>query len=144
MNEWSTGLCQCCSSNSCCATCFCPCVVFGEITEKMSPDETCFGGDQQGACCCYFLLVALFQWAGFVDWFGTATFVFPCTLCLRCPLRRAIRKKYNIEGSDCNDCMVSWCCSCCSLVQEYEEVRRRQPSTMNSMYEEDEQWESWS
>ncbi|XWS69791.1 hypothetical protein CRYUN_Cryun04dG0209000 [Craigia yunnanensis] len=39
---WSTGLCDCCDAfNSCCLTCWCPCVTFGRIAEMVDRGSTC-------------------------------------------------------------------------------------------------------
>lgn len=34
-----------------------------------------------------------------------------------------MRRQYVIEGNACNDCLASWCCPCCALVQEDQEVK---------------------
>lgn len=39
--------------------------------------------------------------------------------------RGEMRERYGIEGSCCGDCMRSWCCPCCGLVQEEKEAQRR-------------------
>ncbi|KAI0395849.1 PLAC8 family-domain-containing protein [Xylariaceae sp. FL0594] len=40
--------------------------------------------------------------------------------------RGEIRERYNIKGSGCGDCCVSFWCSCCALIQQDNEVKRRQ------------------
>jgi len=37
--------------------------------------------------------------------------------------RGSIRHKYGIDSNGCNDCLLSWCCGCCTLIQEDKEVR---------------------
>ena len=41
----------------------------------------------------------------------------PIHLICRLPLRTAIRKKYNIAGTESEDCRTLWCCSVCALKQ---------------------------
>lgn len=36
-----------------------------------------------------------------------------------------MRQQFGIEGNRCNDCIISWCCPCCALVQEDQEVKAR-------------------
>jgi hypothetical protein len=39
--------------------------------------------------------------------------------------RGEIRERYRIKGSGCNDCCVSFWCSCCALIQQDNEVKIR-------------------
>lgn len=39
--------------------------------------------------------------------------------------RGEIRDQYNIEGSDCGDCCVSYWCMCCAMIQADKEVKLR-------------------
>lgn len=36
--------------------------------------------------------------------------------------REEIRERYGIRSSPMGDCLVSWCCHTCSLVQERREI----------------------
>lgn len=36
--------------------------------------------------------------------------------------RGEIRKRFNIEGSGCSDCFSSYCCPCCTLIQNDKEI----------------------
>ena len=119
--QWKSGLCECCSTPGCCTACCCPCCIYGEIAAKLSPQEAKCGGSYGGACCCYYSLHALSQLidAAFVLAFciPVGTIALPFSTIIHCPARSAIRRKYNIPGSDCEDCMVVWCCMCCALAQ---------------------------
>jgi hypothetical protein len=37
-----------------------------------------------------------------------------------------IRSQYNIRGDTVTDCLLSWCCHCCSLIRMEKEVISRQ------------------
>jgi hypothetical protein len=37
-----------------------------------------------------------------------------------------IRNQYHIQGDGCTDCLLSWCCHCCSLIRMEKEVISRQ------------------
>lgn len=39
--------------------------------------------------------------------------------------RGNMRHDYDIDGNACSDCLTSWCCPCCVLVQEHKEVEER-------------------
>ena len=96
--EWSTSICDCCLEPSICITgTFCPCILFGKNVENLTNKSCCLN-----ACCCCIL---------------------PCSVFLRTPYRRMIRKKYQLESDPCNDCCVSFWCPLCSLCQETREIR---------------------
>ena len=93
-------------------------------------------GDAYGVCCCFFLYCLRGCDTGYVPVtvpevaacivvplaLGSAApmivpILCPIHLICRVPLRAAIRKKYNIPGSESEDCMILWCCSLCALKQ---------------------------
>lgn len=39
--------------------------------------------------------------------------------------RGEIREQFNIKGSGCGDCCVSFWCSCCAIIQQEKEVKKR-------------------
>lgn len=45
--------------------------------------------------------------------------------------RTQIRKKYDIEGSECKDCCISCFCECCALVQEKRQLELPAPGYFN-------------
>ncbi|KAG2499648.1 hypothetical protein HYH03_002587 [Edaphochlamys debaryana] len=104
---WSSGLCGCFSDcGSCLYTYFCPCCSFGSNVAKLGGDEVYCGGSCVGACCCYDLLYAL-----------------GCCCLYHMKVRGAIRRKYGIAGSDCNDCMLAFFCPVCSICQEARQLK---------------------
>jgi len=40
--------------------------------------------------------------------------------------RGRIRKKYHIEGNPCTDCLASFCCTCCDLIQQDKQVKGKE------------------
>jgi len=40
--------------------------------------------------------------------------------------RGDVRTRYGIKGDGCMDCLASYCCTCCSLIQVEKEVISRQ------------------
>jgi len=42
--------------------------------------------------------------------------------------RSTIRSRYNIRGDGCSDCLTSFCCTCCQLVQESREIELEEQS----------------
>ena len=89
-------------------------------------------------------LVSLCSLEGDLDSSGAAVVSFKCMICLAdscqhigcfalslCSLRGVpqtiirgkMRHQYGIEGDGCGDCMVNFCCRCCTLVQGNKEVK---------------------
>ncbi len=79
-------------------------------------------------CCLYYLLIMPTQIVAVIVSFGTgsivgmfplsaASFAPPLGTLFHGPMRSAIRKKHNIPGNDCEDCLIVWWCACCALAQ---------------------------
>jgi Cys-rich protein (TIGR01571 family) len=119
--QWNSGLCDCCSNPVCCMACCCPCCVYGQIVAAMGPQETIFGGNYCSGCCCFYSLHCLSQLIDSIlaslTGIPFGTILFPFSTIIHCPTRGEIRRKYNIPGSDSDDCLVVWCCMCCALAQ---------------------------
>jgi Cys-rich protein (TIGR01571 family) len=97
--HWDSNICDCCiDCSTCCRAFTCPCCVFQDIANHVNhTNNYCYP-----ACCC---------------------FVFPCSWFLRSPYRKKLRVKYNLPAKPCNDlCTVFWC-PCCSLAQEWHEIK---------------------
>ncbi|XP_007046275.2 PREDICTED: protein PLANT CADMIUM RESISTANCE 11 [Theobroma cacao] len=103
---WSTGLCDCCDDcNSCCLTCWCPCVTFGRIAEIVDRGSTSCG--VSGAL--YMLILC----------------VTGCSCLYSCFYRSKLRGQYFLKESPCTDCCIHCCCEECALCQEYRELKNR-------------------
>merc|ERR1711865_618570 len=118
-NQWNSGKCDICdrSCGECCFPfCCTPCAV-GNITELMESADgfCCYGGYWTSCCltCCCCLLSGGGLLGG-----GGVTFI-------TCPIRGAIRHKYDIPGNLFEDCCSTCCCSFLSTAQELKELRLR-------------------
>ncbi|CAA6664297.1 unnamed protein product [Spirodela intermedia] len=103
--SWTTGLFDCFEEprNSCIA-CFCPCIIFGQITEIVDKGSTtCLTG---GA-----IYMAL-RGMGFSCMYS-------------CCYRGKLRQQYSLPGTDCYDCLIHCFCERCSLCQMHRELRNR-------------------
>ncbi|KAH9964823.1 PLAC8 family-domain-containing protein [Russula compacta] len=116
--DWSYDLIDTnCPCNLFLLACFCPCFFFGKTKQRLShledrgvplPD----GGDKcDGEYCLYC--------CGFACGFR---------LCLQVPNRSDVRRRYGIRGGCMGDCLASWCCDPCALVQERRELELEEGS----------------
>ncbi|PYH81059.1 PLAC8-domain-containing protein [Aspergillus uvarum CBS 121591] len=107
--EWNYSLFDCCSPASLCLTSCClPCLAFGK-TQARVQDPKLEGYSSVNGDCMIFTFLS----------FGYAQWIYQCIK------RGEMRQKYGIEGSCCGDCCVTFCCSCCALVQEEKEAELR-------------------
>ncbi|KAL1568601.1 protein PLANT CADMIUM RESISTANCE 2-like [Salvia divinorum] len=101
---WSTGLCGCLSDcDSCCLTCWCPCITFGRISEIV---------DRGSSSCCL---------NG--TWYTLLACLTGCPWCYSCFYRSKMRRQYSLHESPCCDCLVHCFCQTCALCQEYRELK---------------------
>ncbi|KAJ6472053.1 PLAC8-domain-containing protein [Mycena sanguinolenta] len=116
--EWSHGLCGCFDEcGTCCLACWCPCIAYGKNTQRLNyltdhgrPDPDA-GGCCSGACCGYCILTHFgIHWI--LQFMG----------------RGNTRGRYSIEGGGCGDCLTSWCCGPCDLVQVSREIKLEEES----------------
>lgn len=96
--DFETNLLDACDDMSVCAKgFFCPCILVGEIHERM--------GQEFGAFCC-------------LNFFGN-------NIGLSCARRGIIRAAYNLPESPCGDCLAVTCCGPCATIQEYHQVNKK-------------------
>lgn len=101
-----------CGNQSCMMSCCCPCIVGGQVAQKL-------GMGTYGMVCCVYITVCIsalilvtllnngLPWL--LLWLGWSSFVMM--------LRMKIRKMWSVPGSECDDCGVSFCCTACTLSQ---------------------------
>ncbi|XP_027099302.2 protein PLANT CADMIUM RESISTANCE 11-like [Coffea arabica] len=104
LDPWSTGLCHCWSDpNTCCLTCWCPCITFGRIADILDRGSTSCG--VSGGL--YMLIL----------------FMTGCPCLYSCFYRSKLRGQYFLEEKPCCDCCVHCCYEPCALCQEYRELK---------------------
>ncbi|XP_018522628.1 placenta-specific gene 8 protein-like [Lates calcarifer] len=100
-NQWSTGICDCCSDlDVCCFACWCfPCF-------------TCSTMSTFGENFCLPLLDMMLSTQ-------------PCTPPVSMSMRVAVRSRYGIQEDMTSDCMYATFCNTCSWCQIAREIKRR-------------------
>ncbi|KAI1616702.1 PLAC8 family-domain-containing protein [Exophiala viscosa] len=101
--RWTFGLFDCCSPvDTCCLGCWCPCILYGKTYAREHGDPDASGVNT--SC---------------MAWYAASCFGAACIL--QFMNRGQIREKYGIEGGSFGDFCASWCCGCCTLIQEDKE-----------------------
>jgi Cys-rich protein (TIGR01571 family) len=111
---WSNGLCDVDDpSGTCCLACFCPCIVYGQNKARLKhlllhgASHPQHGGSYYSDDC--------FQ-------HGCLTVLCGIGWALQISTRKKTRLRYNIAGTDLEDCGTSLCCGPCALTQESKEM----------------------
>ncbi|KAI0011571.1 PLAC8-domain-containing protein [Xylariaceae sp. FL0662B] len=107
---WQAGLCSCGPCTTCLLGWCVPCVLLGQTSERIR-DPSMQDADLMNSDC--LIHGALTCFTGF-GWIYALL------------KRGEIRERFEIEGSGCNDCCVSYWCPCCALIQQDNEVKMRQ------------------
>jgi Cys-rich protein (TIGR01571 family) len=103
-----------------CSLCSLP-YMAGEVDKHCKPSYSFFGGVYYQPGCELTSLTFLLSGC------------FP--VCLLACQRWQLRKKFNISGDVLNDCLVSTCCFCCSLTQQWREIlKQMETKNMNYAY----------
>ncbi|EFJ11620.1 hypothetical protein SELMODRAFT_125873 [Selaginella moellendorffii] len=131
---WTTGICGCADdTDTCCLGLFCPCVLFGRNVERMKDNVP-----WTTPCTCH----AIFVEGGIALALGTAAFhginpraaflvgealLFLWWMCgiYTGLFRQELQKKYHLQDSPCDPCMVHCCMHWCALCQEHREMHSR-------------------
>ncbi|XP_075061080.1 cornifelin homolog [Mixophyes fleayi] len=104
-NNWASGVCDCCDDiGICCCALWCfPCF-------------QCKTANDFGECVCLPLLDPIC--AGYI---GNSLMCPPVSMAMRA----AVRERYRIPGSICDDCCTLYWCLSCSWCQMAREIRKR-------------------
>lgn len=95
--------------DTCLITCFCPCVTFGKTHHRLRKSPTLEGYSPINASCLGF---------GFLHCCAINIF-------MNVLQRHELRTKYNLQGDFVTDCLTTWCCVCCNLIQTEKEAEYR-------------------
>ncbi|KAL4802124.1 PLAC8 family-domain-containing protein [Aspergillus unguis] len=118
---WNYGLCDCSSLGTCCLGLLCPCILYGRTQHRLSmrsrrEDPTnMLGYETCNGSCTGMALLCGFQWL-------LATIQHTRT-----------RKAYAIQGSIASDCVRATCCTCCTLIQDEKEIRKREEERTSAL-----------
>ncbi|KAL9245256.1 hypothetical protein vseg_018930 [Gypsophila vaccaria] len=133
--RWMTGICGCAEDpDSCMTGLFCPCVLFGRNVNRYKEEIPwtnpciCHGICVEGGMAVA-ALVGLFN--GYMDpntvrLFGEGL-LFAWWICgiYNGLFREELQRKYHLENSPCDPCMVHCCMHWCALCQEHREMKGR-------------------
>ncbi|GIL81814.1 hypothetical protein Vretimale_1414 [Volvox reticuliferus] len=95
---------------TCALTCCFPCITYGINVSKIgdAKDEVMCSGNFTSACCLYCCIAGV-----------------GCPCVVHIPTRKYIRKKYGVKAPEhgiIEDVLMTWCCSCCAIIQDYNEI----------------------
>ncbi|XP_073510710.1 cornifelin homolog [Phyllobates terribilis] len=109
INEWSSGICDCCQDlGICCFGFWCfPCFQCKTVSDF-------------GECLC----LPLLDPGSCGGYTGTSLAGSPVSLAMRA----SVRERYRIRGSICDDCCMLCCCFTCSWCQMAREIKKNKQS----------------
>ncbi|KAL6237267.1 hypothetical protein BDW75DRAFT_228910 [Aspergillus navahoensis] len=117
---WSHSLCDCSGIGTCLLGIVCPCILYGRTQHRLSmrsrkEDPTNMLGYEtcNGSCTAMALLCG-------------------CQWLLATIQHTRTRKAYAIQGSIASDCVRATCCTCCTLIQDEKEIRKREEERANA------------
>ncbi|KAJ3498483.1 hypothetical protein NLG97_g1089 [Lecanicillium saksenae] len=109
--SWFAGFFDCFQPIDTCLITWClPCITFGQVQHRMHRSGNLEGYEPVNTSC---LLLC-----------GAA-----CVGCFCVPIamqRQSIREKYNLEGNCIEDIARSYCCGCCTIMQNDKEAQHRE------------------
>ncbi|KAI1155204.1 PLAC8 family-domain-containing protein [Nemania diffusa] len=114
-NEWQTGICSCGPCTSCLLAWCLPCILLGQTSERIR-DPSMQSADMLNSDCLIYGAITSFTGCGWI---------------YAMVKRGEIRERYGIKGNGCDDCCVSFWCTCSALIQQDNEVKIRQKSQPN-------------
>ncbi|KAI9710626.1 MAG: hypothetical protein M1812_007391 [Candelaria pacifica] len=107
--DWQADFWDCFSpTNICCMAYWCPCVLYGRIRYRLDGSSLQnYQPVNRNCISWYALALCNLQWA------------------FQMSNRQEVRTRFNINGSAKGDCLRSYFCGCCELMQEEKEVLLR-------------------
>ncbi|KAL2760960.1 hypothetical protein ACRALDRAFT_1073412 [Sodiomyces alcalophilus JCM 7366] len=108
--SWSNSLFACFNPvDLCLVSCCLPCVTFGKTYHRLNRDPNLEGYQPVNTSCLMFCATACLG----VHWIPGAM------------QRAQVREKFQLSGNCITDLALSFCCACCTLVQQEKEVQEK-------------------
>ncbi|PVH68009.1 hypothetical protein DL98DRAFT_389241, partial [Cadophora sp. DSE1049] len=109
---WLHSAFSCTDIGACCGGFWCGACIFGRGQHRLqnfpsTPEESSF------------------------SWCNSSCAIMACATCFLLPglpvwqQRAEIRRTFKLGGNGCLDCLGTWLCTCCTVVQQENEVRER-------------------
>ncbi|KAL0646054.1 hypothetical protein Bca4012_044345 [Brassica carinata] len=132
---WTTGIFGCTEDmSSFWQGLFCPSVLFGRVYETLSDEETSW----TKACICHSIVVeggltvasiaacapGIDPHTTFLMWEGLLFVWWMCGIYTG-NVRQTLQRKYHLQNSPCDPCMVHCCLHFCAVCQEHREMKNR-------------------
>ncbi|KAH0906174.1 hypothetical protein HID58_038001 [Brassica napus] len=132
---WTTGIFGCTEDmSSFWQGLFCPSVLFGRVYETLSDEETAW----TKACICHSIVVeggltvasiaacapGIDPHTTFLMWEGLLFVWWMCGIYTG-NVRQTLQRKYHLQNSPCDPCMVHCCLHFCAVCQEHREMKNR-------------------
>ncbi|GLI69887.1 hypothetical protein VaNZ11_014604 [Volvox africanus] len=107
---------------TCVLTCCFPCITYGINVSKLqdAKDQVMCAGDFTSACCLYCCIAGV-----------------GCPCIVHIPTRKYIRNKYNVKEPEhgmLEDALMTWCCSCCAIIQDYNEIAASEGASEGTIF----------
>lgn len=115
---WRHNLFSCINASTCCTGFFCNACIFGRTQHRLQnfplePESTSF------------------------NWCNSSCALMACATCLLLPWlpvwqqRNDVRRTFGIAGGGCIDCLTTYFCNCCAIVQHENELREQSEMARN-------------
>ncbi|KAI0861908.1 PLAC8 family-domain-containing protein [Xylaria cubensis] len=114
--EWQNSLFNCEPISSCLLGWCCPCLLLGQTSSRMR-DPKSSSPELVNADCAIYVAIQLLSGCGWIYVLVK---------------RSQIRDEFGIKGGGCGDCCTTYWCHCCALIQQDNEVKRRQQARLNT------------
>ncbi|KAI1755190.1 PLAC8 family-domain-containing protein [Xylaria castorea] len=114
--EWQTSLFNCEPISSCLLGWCCPCLLLGQTSSRIR-DPSSASPELVNSDCAIYTAIQCLSGCGWIYVLAK---------------RSQIRDEFGIKGGGCGDCCTTYWCHCCALIQQDNEVKRRQQARLNT------------
>ncbi|KAM7210550.1 PLAC8 family domain containing protein [Rhypophila decipiens] len=113
-DKWQTNFCICSPLVDCLFAYCAPCYLYGQTQDRMR-DPSMQTANMNNDDCSSFACLHCVTGCGFI---------------MVMKQREEIRNRYSIKGSSCGDCCATYWCIACTMMQQDNEVKRREAARM--------------